>query len=144
MKLRFRLINNKLRSGKDGVAALVTIIVVSIAALIMAYSSSILGLGELDIGYTSQRGMEAFHVADGCMEETLRRIRLLTSYGVGAGTISLTVSNGTCAIDVVDLGGNQRQITVLGTSGSYNKKIRVVLTLSGNVIAINSWEERND
>jgi len=108
----------------------------------MAYSASILGLGELDLGYTSQRGSEAFSVADGCTEETMRRMRIDTSYGVGAGSINISVSNGSCIIDVEDLGAGQRKITVLGASGNYNKKITTILTLSGNVITIDSWSEK--
>jgi len=130
---------------KSAVAALLTIIIVSAAALIMAYSASILGLGELDLGYTSQKGTEALSVADGCTEEVLRRIRLNTDYGVGLGDISLTVSNGSCIIQVSDLGGNQRRISVVGTiNNEYYKKIQVDLTLTNNVINIDSWEEKQD
>lgn len=134
----------KIINNQKGVAALLTIVIVAAAALIMAYSSSLLGLGELDLGYTSQKSSEAFAVADGCMEETLRRIRLDTNYGVGVGDINLTVSNGSCIINVKDLGGNQRRITITGTSGDYNKKIEAEITLSGNVIAIDSWQEKSD
>jgi len=133
-----------LNTRERGVAAILTVVIVTAAALIMAYTASMLGLGELDLGYTSQKGAEALSVADGCIEETMRRIRLNTSYGVGAGTINLSVSNGSCIINVEDLGSNQRRITVTGTTGDYNKKIQTTLTLTGNVIAINSWEEKSD
>ena len=118
-----------------------TVVIIGAAALLMAFTASMLGLGELEMGYTSQRGSEAFSVADGCTEETLRRIRMDTSYGVGAGTINLTVSNGSCTIDVTDLGSGQRRVVVTGTSGDYNKKVQVELTLTGNVIAIDTWAE---
>jgi len=134
----------KKQKNQRGVAALLTIIIVAAATLIMAYSASLLGLGELDLGYTSQKGAEAFSVSDGCMGETLRRIRLDTSHGVGAGDISLSVSNGSCIINVTDLGSNQRRITLTGTVGDYNKKVEAEITLSGNVITINSWEEKDD
>lgn len=127
-----------------GVAALFTIVVVAAAGLLVAYSAAMLGIGELDAGYTSQRGSEALSVADGCLEETLRRIRLNTSYGVGAGTISLTVTNGSCRIAVTDLGSDQRRIEVTGTTDSYNRKLRAELSLVGNVITITSWQERDD
>lgn len=130
------------KSSQRGVIALLTIAIVGAATLLMAYSASILGLGELDLGYTSQRGSEAFSVADGCTEETMRRMRIDTSYGVGAGSINISVSNGSCIIDVEDLGAGQRKITVLGASGNYNKKITTILTLSGNVITIDSWSEK--
>lgn len=131
------------QNNQKGLVALVTIVIVSVAALVMALNASYLGLGELDLGYTSSEGGEAFYVADGCMEETLERIRKDTNYGVGAGTINLTVENGSCTIDVLD-SGSDRIITVLGTSGDFNKRIEINLTLSGNVISINSWEEKDN
>ena len=73
-----------------GVAALVVIVLVGAAALLFVQGSALLGLGELDLGYTSQKGSEAFSVADGCMEEALQRMRLSTSYTGG----SLDTSNG--------------------------------------------------
>jgi hypothetical protein len=134
---------NSSRSASKGFAAMLTIIIISTAALIMALNASFLGLGELDLGYTASEGGSAFYVADGCMQATLERIRKDTSYGVGSGTINLTVPSGSCTIDIAD-SGNDRTITVLGTAGDFNSKIEVDLTLSGNVIAVNSWEEKND
>lgn len=131
---------------QSGIAALLTIVIVGAATLVMAYSASLLGLGELDLGYTSGRGAEAFSIADGCMEETLRRIRLNTAYGTVGGQINLTVPNGTCEINVSVGNPSERIVNVLGstTGGGYNKKIQAALTLSGNIITITSWEERSD
>ncbi len=129
-------------SGSRGVAALLTIIIVAAATLIMAYTASLLGLGELDLGYTSQKGGEAFSVADGCLEETLRRIRLDVNYSANA-TATLNVSNGSCIINVEKSGANGTT-TVTGTTSNYNKKIQATYTLSGNVITINSWQEKDD
>ncbi len=123
-------------SCQSGVAALLTVVIVAAATLIMSYSASLLGLGELDMGYTSSLGAEAFSVADGCMEEAFRRIRLDTNYNGG----SLGLGSGTCIIGVV-ANGNNRTITVTGTVLEYNKKIEANLILSGNVITIDSWEE---
>ena len=126
----------------SAIAALLTIIIVSAVALIMAYTASILGLGELDMGYTIQRGAESLSVADGCMEETLRRIQLNTNYGVGEGSLNLTVTNGSCIIEVTDLGNDQRRIVVNSTSGDYYKIIQVDLTVTNNLIIIDNWEEK--
>jgi len=139
--------NFKLKSSyqkSEGFIALFTVLIVASASLIMAYSAFVLGVGELDLGYTSQKGEEAFSVADGCMEESLRRIKLNTSYGVGSGAINLTTSNGSCIINVVDLGSNQRRITIEGASAEYNKKIESVITLNGSVISLDSWSEKNN
>ena len=134
-------------SGSDhvcrGSAALVSVIIVVVATLLMAVTASRLGIGELDLGYTTGQGGEAFAVADGCMEEALRRIRLDTNYGVGQGTLSATTTNGSCTIEVSG-SGSTRTITVKGTQDSYHAKLRSTLSLSGNVITITSWAERDD
>lgn len=124
-----------------GAAALLTILMIGAAVLIMAYSTSLLSIGELDLGYTHQKAGAAFAVADGCMEETLRRIRLDTNYGIGVGDINLSVPGGSCIITVTDTGGGTRDIVVVGISGDYHKRIQVTLTLTGNVITIDSWQE---
>jgi len=123
-----------------GVAALLTIIIVAAATLIMAYGASLLGLGELDLGYTSSKGGEALALAEGCAEEAMRRIRLDTSYAVTSS--SLAFDNGSCII-TVEVSGNNRTIKANSTVGDFHKKIELGLTfsLSGNVITINSWEE---
>ena len=107
----------------NGAAALIVVVVIAVATLIMAVTASSLGLGELDQGYTGQQGAEAFAVADGCMEETFRLIRLDTSYGVASGSLNLTTTNGSCTIEVSS-SGSTRTITVKGTHTNYHVKLR--------------------
>lgn len=130
MQIKKAHLNNK------GAAALFTVIIVSATVLIMAYSASVLGLGELELGYTSQRGAETFHLADGCMEEAMRRLRLDTNYT----TSTLNLDSGSCIITVSGAGSN-RTIVVNSTVENYNKKIQSDVTLNGNVITVDSWEE---
>jgi hypothetical protein len=129
---------------KKGAAAILSIVIVTASALIMAISASNLGLGELDLGYTSQRGNEALFLADGCMEETLQRIRLDTNYGVGYGDINLNLGNGSCIINVTQLTANRRRVNIASTVGVYNKKIESDITLSGNNITIDLWSEKDN
>lgn len=118
-----------------------TLVIIGAAGLLMAFGAALLGIGELELGYTGQKGAEALSVADGCMEDTMRRMRLDTNYGVAAGTLNLTIDSGSCTIDVTDLGSGQRRIVVTGTIDTYNKRIQTDLTLTGNVISIDSWQE---
>ncbi len=143
--MRIKEITNhksQITNSQSAVAALMTVIIVGAAVLIMAYSASILGLGELDLGYTSQKGMETLSTADGCLEEVLRQIRLKTDYGVGQGEINLTLDNSSCIIQVSDLGGGQRRINLVGSvNNEYYKRIQADLTLTDNVISLDNWEE---
>lgn len=122
---------------------LVILVALSAVAFIMAYGAIFLGLGELDLGYTSSRGGEALGLADGCLDEALERLRVSSLYAGG----TLTQSNGSCTITISG-GGTDRTIDVLGTAGNvYNKKLRVTVTLPSDrasAIIINSWQEMSD
>lgn len=129
-KHRFHCVNNE-----KGMVALVTIIIVAAATLIMAFNASLLGIGELDLGYTSQKASEAMSVADSCAEEALRRLRFDSGYSGG----SLNVGDGSCIIDIVNSGNYI--IIVDGSVGEYNKKIQLDVILNGSNTIIDSWQE---
>ncbi len=121
--------------------ALLAVVIIGAASLLVVLNASTLGLGDLDFGYTSQKGAEALALADGCMEETFRRIRLYPSYGVGSGTITLSLASGSCTIDVSGV-NPARTVVVTGIVGEYQKKLEANLTLSGSTITLVSWKER--
>jgi hypothetical protein len=85
--------------AQRGAVALITVIILIAATLVMVTSGLLISLGDVDNGYTIAQGDEALTVADGCLEETLRRLRLDSSYG--STTENLTVANGSCVVDVV-------------------------------------------
>ncbi len=122
--------------NQSGIAALLTIVIVGAAALIIAYSSSILGLGELEMSITDKKGDEAFYLADGCAEEALRKLKLDSNY---TGE-TLNIGENSCIITVNNLGGSL-DIESTGTIENYSKKIKINLNISGGNITINSWEE---
>jgi len=133
----------KIQNLHSGFVALLTIVIVAASTLILAYSASLLGLGELDLGYTSQKGNEAFAIADGCMEESLRRLRLNVEY---TGETLIT-SNGLCIISIGTAGSNRTVTVTASTTDSYHKKLEANITLSASstpTITINSWEEKTD
>jgi len=130
--------------NNKGFVAIVTLVLMTALVTILAYSAGNLGLGELQMSYTAQKGLEALSVADGCVDEVLRRFRLNANYGISAGTLVYTLNYGTCSVDVVDLGGGQRRATVTGTTAQYNKKIEVVVQTSATDVTIVSWTEKNN
>jgi len=122
---------------QDGAAMLMLVIILTAAALIVASSVLFLGLGELDMGYTYQCGEEAFAAVDGCMEETLRRLKLEPGYIGG----NLDLSNGSCIIEVSG-DATSKIINATSTTGNCNKKIESHVSISNGVITINSWREK--
>ena len=126
-------------NNEKGVTALLTITIIGAVTLIIALNSSLLGLGELHLGHTASKASIASIITDSCLEEVLYQIKLDSNYNGS----SLVFNEGSCIINIIP-SGNDRTITVTGTVENYNKKIEVTLTLSGEQIIINSWEEKDD
>ncbi|OGH86236.1 MAG: hypothetical protein A2493_00815 [Candidatus Magasanikbacteria bacterium RIFOXYC12_FULL_33_11] len=126
----------KVSKDKRGIMAIMMILIIGAAALILALSSIKLVVNDSQMSFTNQKGGEAFSVAEGCLEESLRRLRLNTSY---TGEI-LNLSTGSCIIGVSSE-GNDRIITVTGTAEDYTQRLQASVTLDGNVITLNSRQE---
>ena len=132
------------QNKNEGFAALLTVMIISVAILIISLNASSLGLGELELGTTSSKGGEVLSISNGCMEDSLNRIRVDNTYGIGSGDMNLTVSNGSCTINILD-SGSERTVTVIGTDDQYYKKIEVLLVIGGNgKISITNWVEKDD
>lgn len=112
--------------------------IIGAAALIMAFSASWFGIVDLDTGYLSKKGEEAAALADGCMDNALQRLRFDVNY---PGE-TLSIGGGSCIISVV-ANGNSRTINVNANSSNYYQGLTVAVTLNGNVITLNSWQENN-
>ncbi|MEK7630791.1 MAG: hypothetical protein AAB417_02080 [Patescibacteria group bacterium] len=126
----------------SGVAALFLVVVVGASALLMAVGASLLGIGELTMGFMSAQGEETLSLADGCLEEALERIR----YNPVISEIILETNvpvypAGSCTIDMVDILGPQIELTITATKDGYYKKIVAVVdpTFSGPQLI--SWTE---
>ncbi len=125
-----------LKFDNRGVAALLTVVIVSAAVLVIAFSASILGMVEMDMGYTAQKGQESFSFATGCGEEALRQLQLNASWSGG----TLSFADGSCIIEVV-ANGNNRTITVLSGVNNFNKKLQILVTVNNGIVTLNSWQE---
>ena len=130
------ILDFRFKNDNRGVAALLTVVVVGAAALLMAYSASILGLGDLDMGYTAQQGKQAGSWADGCAEESLNRFRLDANYGGE----TLNLDEKSCIISVVS-NGNDRVVTVVASEGEYNKSLQLEITINSGTSTLNSWSD---
>ncbi len=126
--------------SQSGIAALLTVVIISAAVLIIAKSASLSGINEVDMAYLSGRGGEALAIAEGCAEETLRRLQINSSYT--ANDVILSVGNGSCTINIT-ANGDERTITALGNVRDYFKKIEVEATIGTEQIVIDDWDEVN-
>ena len=131
----------KRTSSQSGAAALLTVLIVTAAGILLATNAAFLGLGEVDNAFVSGQAGETLSLADGCVDETMRRMRLDPNYGVGAGTMTLTMTDGSCDIDVVNTGGGARTITVSATHNAYHKNIEARVTIVGTSVTLDAWLE---
>ncbi len=127
-----------IKSDQRGFMALVTVVIIAATALIMSLNSSLLGLGALELGTLAAGGGEAVGLADGCVEEALRHLRVNPSYN---GDPGLSIIGGSCIIEVVDLGGGERQVTVTAAAGDFTKRVSVNASLSTQSLTVSQWQE---
>lgn len=129
------MFNTKMKKiKKSGAVAIITVVIVSIAALIMAVGASRMGLGDLLGSYVMQKGNETYSVAEACVEESLRQLKIDSNYTT-AGS-SLDLGNGQCTMKVT-----ASTISATGTVGSYVRSFTVNFTITGTDITINNWNE---
>jgi hypothetical protein len=122
-----------------GYIALISILAISAVALAISVSISLLGVGEAKSSFDYRRGQETLKIAEGCVEETLLRLRNDSTYSGG----SLNVGNGTCTINVSGAGADKTidvsaQLTDLS---SYTQNIQVMAKRTGNSITMVSWNQ---
>lgn len=127
---------------QNGYIAIVTIVVMSIVALIIAVTVALSGVNEGLIGLDNDRSQELFQALDGCAEEAYFRLKRDASYT--GGTIPYSTLN--CTVSVSG-GGTTRTITSTGTLNDLTRTVTVDVTLENNsgvtseAVSIDTWGE---
>lgn len=129
---------NFIRS-QSGAAAIIALVIISVAALLIVKETAWISLAEMEIGFQSAKEYEALCLAEGCGEETIRRYQLDADYM--ASDYNITMGNGQCTVNT-SADNDERDITVLGQIDNYFKTIKMNITVaSGTPITVNGWEE---
>ena len=124
--------------NKSGAAALFIVLIISVVSFLIAKNISILGLGELDMSYTSSKEKEVFYLADSCLEEVLHRLQYDNSY-IANGEV-LNLDSGTCIIDVIASNSN-RLISIKTNKDNYYKNISTQAKILSNKIVLENFKE---
>lgn len=112
--------------SRDGYAFLVTVLVIGVIASATATSLMLLGWAAEQNGFLIERSGQAEEYAKGCLERTLRTLRVEPSY---AGDETITFSKGSCVIrPVVGDGVNDRRVCVEGRSGNATRRLQASVT----------------
>lgn len=120
----------------QGMAALFTIIIIGVGALILARSASFLGLGEMEMGYDIGKAGNVQALADGCLEEALLRIARDNFYQVN--NLSFPAGEGICTITVGG-GSTVKDISSSANIGDITANIQASAAITDGVVNISDW-----
>ena len=126
-------------NNQSGFIAFISLIIISAVALAIAASISLLGIDEAKSSLSFKKGQEALKLAEGCLEESLLRLRDNSAYTGG----SLNLGDGSCTISVSG-SGSDRTINIQSTISDppdYVKNLTATIKLTGNSIRLVTWQE---
>ena len=139
MRRVFDRTNFSVGRGRNGYIAFTSILVISIVALMISTSISLLGIGESKSALDYKKGQETLVIAESCAEEALLRLRNDDTYLGG----SLNLGGGSCTINIENVDDNftiDIQAEIAGPP-NYVKRIQVEAVRAGNSMNIISWAE---
>lgn len=114
----------KINETNSGFAALAVVVIVGAAALVMALSTALLGVRELEIATTADRGTLAKTFTDGCLDSALLVLRRNPT----PANYEFTDNVGQCIITMSDEGGGKRRIAVRGVVGENEQSLTARVT----------------
>jgi len=116
-------------------AMLVSILMITAAALAIGLAVATASSTEVKISLAEKESTSAYYLAETCLENTLMRFsRTVTSVPP-----VFTLPAGTCTIEIV--GSAPYQITSTGNVGRTVRKVRATVSITGEVLNIQSWGE---
>lgn len=127
------------RTFKGGFIAFTSLLIISAVALAIAASISLLGVDEAKSSLSFKKGQETLKLAEGCLEESLIRLRDDFTYTGG----SLNLGDGSCNITVGGSGSDRTLIINATIPGppDYVKNITATTKLIGHSIKLVTWQE---
>jgi len=129
----FQIINKK-----EGYITLISVLVVGVISLSISASLLISGLNSTQIAMTNIKSKQVENLLNVCVEESLYEIREDASF-IGVNTLSR--GDGTCTYDVIDQGGENREIIISAQEDGIVKKVTININQIDPVIKISSWNE---
>lgn len=125
-------------SDQRGAAALMAVIIFVALIIITAASVSVLSLGNLESGFSSQTGTDAVLSAESCVDEAIYQ---LVSDNTYTGQALLAVGDANCAIAVSGTPCGTCTIRAEATADSYTRVVEADVEFTGSNFDILRWEE---
>jgi hypothetical protein len=125
------------KKNQKGLTALVTLVIISFVALLVALSVNLISISEMQMGFEKSRSAKAFWAAEACLDEALIRLKRNPGYLSGSLTIDSVTS---CTISIAP-SGNKRIITTVGAvDGIIIRRIEAQADVSGR-LTLDYWKE---
>ena len=122
--------------SESGYIALIAVIIILAATLAIGLSLNVLSIGEAQSGLLRQQSVQAFGVADSCMQEAYIRIKRDGAYAGG----SLNLGEGSCTITVTS-NGSDRTVTVASDVDGIQRSLESKVTIVGATLSFQYWTE---
>ncbi len=139
--------NTPLKQSKDqgGYIALVATLIVLTGVIFVGVSLSMNGVNELQLSFYERQSMDAFYLADACMNEGILRLKQDADSGyttyTGGTLDDILESDESCSVTVTSPDANTRVIQATGVkSDSFTRLIEASIDISGD-FTVSSWQE---
>ena len=124
--------------NQRGYIALIAVIIILSVTLAISLTMNVLSVDETKTGLLKQQSAQSFAAADACIREAYLRIKRDNNYTGG----NLNIGVGSCTIVVSSLGAD-RTITVDSDVNGIQRQLESQVTIIGNTLDLNSWQELN-
>lgn len=135
------MISKFIYNRKRGAASLITVLILAAGASLLTFGSMFLSIGELEMGYLHQKGVETFAIANGCLELASMEILLDENYGISSGVFTISTPNGSCDIEITEPSPGNRNINILASTDVYFKRIESTVEVLSDNINLLTWSE---
>ncbi len=136
-KQRFEFLWINLQTNQHGAAALTIFLVVMAVALIVVSTTTLIGLDNLNTGFSQQVSSSLLLSAESCAEEAVLRLSRDQNYSGGV----LLVGDTQCTITITGVPCGDCVIDVVAQDDQFTRKIQSDVTVSGSTLSISSWKE---
>lgn len=126
---------------KRGAASLITVLILAAGASLLTFGSMFLSIGELEMGYLHQKGVETLAIAEGCLELVNVEILQDENYGIGSGVFTITTPSGSCDIDITEPSPGNRNINILANTDVYFKRLESTIEVLSDNLNLLTWSE---
>ena len=127
-----------IQKSNAGFIALITVLLVSVATLLIASTLIYLGGSESLQGFQFAESLSALQIGDSCIEEALFRLKNSAVYSGN----SISIGAGSCDVTLTGSGGNgsTREIaassSIITSIGSFTRRITASSTITTNASGI--------